>query len=304
MEFKDILFWANAGLTLVLMVRLVRLNLRGVFRQFLFLLLADLLVLCLTSAMKIEGSWVRYHLDYRVVYRLSVALETAITVWIVFALLRSIMLRFPGILKLSRRVLAATVLVAVCLGLVLVGVQSRLDKTAVAKAKKEEMTKDRDAQRKELENAKVAPTSSAKEDQLFSSVYQTMTVDQTVSTVLLLSLVAMLLFLLWFPVDVPRNTVIFSAGYLIFFAVKSLSLFFRYFSSEALPSINVSIQLVTAACYLYWLFFLTLGGETAPVRLGHRWKPQEQERLLVQLDAINATLLRSARPPKARLNVM
>jgi hypothetical protein len=297
MELKDILFWMNAGLTLFLAVRLVRLNLRGVFRQFLFLLLADLLVICLTSAMKIEGSWVRYHLDYRVVYRLSVALELAITVWIVFALLRSIMLRFPGILKLSRRLLAGTVLSAVCLGLILVGIQSQLDKNAIDKARKEEMTKDRDAQRKELEKAKVVPPSAAKEDQLFTSVYQTLTVDQTVSTVLLLSLVAMLLFLLWFPVDVPRNTVIFSAGYLIFFAVKSLSLFFRYFSSEALPFISVAIQVVTAFCYLYWLFLLTLAGETVPVRLGHRWKPQEQERLLGQLDAINATLLRSARRP-------
>src|SRR5271157_5348999 len=184
MELKDVLFWVNIGLTLLLVIRLIRLNLRGVFRLFLLFLLADLLVLCLTSAMKVEGSWVRYHLDYRVLYRLSGILELAITVGIVFALLRSIMLRFPGILKLSRRILAGTVLAAVCLGLVLVGVQANLDKEAVDKARKDEMTKHRDAQKKEFEKAKVDPPSAAKENQRFNSVYQALTVDQTVSTVL------------------------------------------------------------------------------------------------------------------------
>ncbi len=295
MELKDFLFWVNIGLTLILVVRLIRLNLRGVFRLFLLFLLADLLVLCLTSAMKVEGSWVRYHLDYRVLYRLSGVLELAITVCIVFALLRSIMLRFPGILKLSRRILAATVLLAVCLGFILVGVQANLDKSTVDKARKDEMSKHRDAQKREFEKAKVAPPSAANEDQRFNSVYQALTVDQTVSTVLLLTLVAMLLFLLWFPIDVPRNTVIFCAGYIIFFTVKSLSLFFRYFSSDALPFINIAIQVVSAVCFSYWLVYLTRSGELVPVRLGHRWKPQEQERLLGQLGAINATLLRSAR---------
>ncbi len=295
MALKDILFWVNIGLTLVLMVRLVRLKLRGVFSLFLLFLLVDLLLLCLTSAMKIEGSWVRYHLDYRVLYRLAGVLELAITVCIIFALLRSIMLRFPGILKLSRKILAGTVLLAVCLGYALVGVQARLDKGAVDKARKDEVTKDRDAQKKELENANVAPPTAAKENQLFNSVYETLTVDQTVSTVLLITLVAMLLFLLWFPVDVPRNTVIFSAGYIIFFAIKSLSLFIRYFSPEALPLINIAIQVLYAVCCLYWLFFLSPFGDTVPIRLGHSWKPQEQKRLLGQLDAINATLLRSAR---------
>ncbi len=300
MELKDILFWVNVGLTLVLMAWLVRLKLRGVFSLFLLLLLVDLLLLCLTSAMKIEGSWIRYHLDYRVLYRLAGVLELALTVCIIFALLRSIMLRFPGILKLSRKILAATVLLAICLGYVLAGVQANLDKKAVEKARndqvaKNQLAKDQDAERREFEKANVAPPTAAKEKQLFSSVYETLTVDQTVSTVLLVTLVAMLLFLLWFPVEVPRNTMIFSAGYIIFFAVKSLSLFFRYFSAEALPLINIAIQMLSAMCCLYWLFFLSPSGETVPVRLGHIWKPQEQKRLLGQLDAINATLLRSAR---------
>jgi hypothetical protein len=297
MGLKDILFWVNVGLTLILIVRLIRLHLRGVFRLFLLFLLADLVVLCLTSAMKVEGSWIRYHLDYRVLYRVSGVVELAIMVCIVFALLRSIMLRFPGILKLSRRILATTVLLAAGLGLLLVAVQATLDKDAVDKARREEATKDRDAQKKEFEKANVAPPSAAKENQRFNSVFQALTVDQTVSTVLLLTLVVMLLFLLWFPVDVPRNTVIFSAGYIIFFAVKSLSLFFRYFSAGALPSINIAIQVVSAVCFSYWLVYLTRSGQVVPVRLGHRWKPQEQERLLSQLDAINATLLRSARQP-------
>src|SRR5271170_4105589 len=294
MESKDILAWVNAGLTLALIVRLIHLNLQGVFRLFVFILSADLLALCLTFALKIEGFWVRYRPDYRVVYALYSALELAITACIVFALLRSIMIRFPGILKLSRRILAVTVLLAFSIGVILVVAQAKLDKPTEEKARKEEKTKHRDAERQEL-GTKDAVSPSAKDDQLFNSVYQTLTIDQTVSSVLLLTLVSMLLFLLWFPVDIPRNIAIFSAGYIIFFTVKSLTLFLRYFSPAALPHISVSILSISGVCYLYWMFFLTPAGETVPVRIGHRWKPQEQERLLGQLGAINATLLRSAR---------
>jgi hypothetical protein len=298
MALKDILVWVNLALTLALIARLLLLRLPGVFRLFLLVLTADLLILSLASAMKVEGSWARTHLDYRVGYAFYKAFDLAVTIGIVYTLLRSFMRRFPGILKLSRRVLWTIVWAAVGLGLVLVLAQVPMNKWMEGQVRQgttTDVSRGKAAEQKELEVAHVAPNSAAKESQLIHSVFLTFSIDQTVSMVLLLTLLSMLVFLLWFPVDVPRNTVIFAAGYIIFFAVKSLSLFFRYFSADALPLINLSILVVSAACYLYWLLFLTSAGETVPVRLGHRWKPQEQERLLGQLGAINTTLLRSAR---------
>ena len=249
--------------------------------------------------MRIEGSWARSHIDYRIGYAIYKATNVVITIGIVYALLRAFMRRFPGILTLSRRVLSVTVSAAVGVGLILVLVQVPLNKWVDDQDRqdKADTTTVKGAAQKELGAAPVAPHAAAKENRLINLMFLTFTIDQTVSTVLLLMLISMLVFLSWFPIDVPRNTVIFTAGYIIFFTVRSLSLFFRYFSPRALPAIGVSIQVISAACCLYWLFFLTPAGETAPVRIGHRWKPQEQERLLGQLGAINATLLRSARLP-------
>lgn len=294
---NTVLVWINIGLILALITRVVWLRLGGVFRLLLLLLSVNLLFMGLTSVMKIEGSWARYHLDYRLVFALGEALELAITACIVFALLRSFMSRFPGILKLSRTVLWAIVFVSLGLGVAIAVAQVPLSRWIEVYAEQDtpESIRKRAAERKELETAKVPPSPVARENRLRHSVFLAETLDQTVTTVLLLALLSMLAFLFWFPVDVPRNAVVFSAGYIIFFAIRSLALFFRYFSPDAVVAISLSIQAVSAVCYLYWLFFLTPLGETVPVRLGHRWKPQEQERLLGQLGAINTTLLRSAR---------
>lgn len=296
MLLKDILVWVNIALILALIIRVIALNLKGVFRLLILVLGVNLVFLGLTYAMRLE-TWVRYHLDYRVVFGLDAALELAITGWIVFVLLRTFMSQYPGILRLSRRVLWVIVLAAAVVGLVVFVVQVPLNADMETEAKKTtpEATKKRAAEQKELAAARVQQPASEKENRLRHSVFLMETIDQTVSMVLLLTLLSMLVFLLWFPVDVPRNIAIFSAGYIIFFAVKSLNLFFRYFSTSALPLMNISVLILTAVCCLYWLSFLTPSEDAVPVRLGHRWKPQEQDRLLSQLGAINTTLLRSAR---------
>jgi hypothetical protein len=293
MLLNAILVWVNIGLILALFARVTALKLRGVFRLFLLVLAVEFLFLSLTAAMKIEGSWARYHLDYRIVFAVEAALELAITACIVFALLRAFMSNFPGILKLSNRVLSGVVLVALLIGTGLVLLQMRFDDRP--RVQTGAYVAQTNADRKEIEAANLPIASPTKATMLRRSVFLTEIFDQAVSTVLLLTLLAMLAFLLWFPVDVPRNLAVFSAGYLIFFAIKSLSLFMRYFSPDWLPVISVAILVVSAACCFYWLFFLSVAGKTAMVRIGHSWKPQEQERLLGQLGAINATLLRSAR---------
>jgi hypothetical protein len=55
-------------------------------------------------------------------------------------------------------------------------------------------------------------------------------------------------------------------------------------------------------CQLFWLFALGRQGEQKRVVVGHHWKPSDEQRLLGQLEAINASLLRSRKkidaPPK------
>lgn len=291
----SLLNWLSVASTLGLIARLVVLKLPGVFRLFLASQVADLVTLCLFSAIQSDGSWAQNHLQYRVVYVIYEAVDLVIAVGIFYALLRSFMSSFPGILSLSRRVLWIILSLAVGGALILVLVQVPMDRGIDT----QHSDRGSAAPQKEPGVAHAAPRSAARENQVARLVLLTFTIDQTVTTVLLFTLVSMLIFLLWFPIEVPRNTVIFCAGYIIFFTVKSLSLFFRYFyfSPAALQTISSLIQVISAACCLYWLFFLTPAGETSTVRLGHRWKPQEQDRLLSQLGAINTTLLRSARRP-------
>ncbi|MBV9612562.1 MAG: hypothetical protein JO091_08820 [Acidobacteriaceae bacterium] len=55
---------------------------------------------------------------------------------------------------------------------------------------------------------------------------------------------------------------------------------------------TITVFIMTAS-YVYWVLFITPQGETVPVRLGHRWDRKEQDRLIGQLEAMNASLLRA-----------
>src|SRR5208283_2683332 len=110
-----------------------------------------------------------------------------VTVGIVYALLRSFMSRFPGILSLSRRFLSIILWLAVGVGLILVVVQVPMDKWIEDQVRRGTPDSDRDraAMQKEFEAAHLAPNSAAKENQLNNFMFLTLTIDQTVTTVLL-----------------------------------------------------------------------------------------------------------------------
>jgi hypothetical protein len=119
--------------------------------------------------------------------------------------------------------------------------------------------------------------------------------DRVLSTVALLALVSILGFLLWFPVEVSRNLMVFSTGFLVYFGAKTaLSLTRSFWSLENLRLISNLIMFISGACFAYWAMFISRQGETVPVRIGHSWHRREQERLIGQLEAMNAALLRTA----------
>jgi len=51
----------------------------------------------------------------------------------------------------------------------------------------------------------------------------------------------------------------------------------------------------TTLCLGYWVFALKPQGESKSIVVSHQWKPEQEERLLSQLQAINSSLLRAAR---------
>lgn len=133
-------------------------------------------------------------------------------------------------------------------------------------------------------------------DLAFAPVNIGIIIDRAACTGALLVLLLSLGYLLWFPVEVARNTAFLSAGLLIYFAAGTVLLLTRdLWSPDSLRLVSTVMILISTACIVTWILFLNSAGEERKVRPGHSWKPEEQQRLLTQLEALNAALIRNAR---------
>ena len=120
--------------------------------------------------------------------------------------------------------------------------------------------------------------------------------SRLVTISLLLFVVLITFCLLWFPIVLNRNTVVHCCVFAGYFLIKSTT----YVVAGLLPghsfvSINVAVQLLITLCCAAWIVGLSAKGETIPAKIGHYWDPGQEERLMAQLDAINRTLLHSAK---------
>jgi|SRR5579883_5964 hypothetical protein len=112
----------------------------------------------------------------------------------------------------------------------------------------------------------------------------------------MLVLLAMIgLFIMWFPVRLKRNGVLYICGFLIYFLSRSAGLLFRNLAPQHNRSIEYGIATAAIACLTVWLTCLSPKGEEITTVVGHRWRPAEAARLVGQLDAINAKLMRYSR---------
>jgi hypothetical protein len=127
-------------------------------------------------------------------------------------------------------------------------------------------------------------------------VTRAMIVERACITTSLILLAVTLGFLLWFPVQVSRNIAVLCAGLLAYFAAAAAMLLLRdVWSVGSFLTLSMTVVSVHTACLLFWLRYLNTRGELRKVRPGHSWRRKDQERLVGQLEAINAALIRSAR---------
>jgi hypothetical protein len=103
-------------------------------------------------------------------------------------------------------------------------------------------------------------------------------------------------FLVWYPVSLCRNVVAYYLGYAVAFLASSLALLVRNVAGHTVTRpLSTALQAVELACLVFWIAALNRRGESVPTVLGHRWRPEEEEHLVGQLDAINQSLLKAAR---------
>ena len=120
--------------------------------------------------------------------------------------------------------------------------------------------------------------------------------DRMVSSTIAFFLVLITAFLVWFPVPLKRNAVVYSLLYSVYFLSRAIALLLRNVAGPSFVDtasvINLSISIL---CVLGWAFLLNSQGEAERVVIGHKWSPRDAERLVEQLNSLNATLLRTAR---------
>lgn len=260
MDVTDIAQYISDGLALALIVRLSILRLHSVYRVFCAFLLFDLF----SSAAFFVATYA--HLHYLVVWMVLRPVAWVLSLWMVYALLDAMLANLPGILRLSRKLLNFVFLAALILALFTV----RPEYIASGLA------------------ASPAATNRA--------YAVALVLERVISSAALLALVGMLAFIVWFPVQMPRNLAVFSIGFVAYFATTTaLFLAHTYLSNVELHVMSYLVVLLHAACVAYWLLVINRAGETKPVRMGHSWGPAEQERLVGQLEVMNDALLRASR---------
>jgi|SRR5579875_177600 len=253
-------------LSILLIVRLQLLHLRGAYRALKTYLLFGLL----ESAIWFVNPSSRGPFDYRVVWIILKAVDWVLTLWIVYAVLSGVLRNLPGVLRFSRKLLNTTFLIAIIASLW----TARAEYTASVGA--------------------AAPVTK-----LGHLVAITFVVNRAVCTAELVIILAILVFVLWFPVQIAKNLAVLVVGLVIYFSSTTVSWLAWSFWSTGGPrsvhAIDDIVAFVLALCLAYWTVFISNAGESVPVRIGHSWQAREQERLMVQLETMNASLLRAAR---------
>jgi len=135
--------------------------------------------------------------------------------------------------------------------------------------------------------AVLTPARSAFQDSL---IHYFNALQGAADSALLLFLIATTVFLLWFPVEVPRNVAAFIGGF-VFYALQQWSfLLLVNLYPRRSTFVSIAALLLEAACLIFWLAAVKRNGEAITTVTGHRWNKQEADKLLSQLEDINKRL--------------
>lgn len=122
------------------------------------------------------------------------------------------------------------------------------------------------------------------------------TIERVVLCSLLFFVVLLILALAWFPVPLTRNALVHAGVFTFFFGTSTAALLVRTLvGPQAAGMASIALIAATLISLVLWGVLLTPEGEQRKVKAGYRRSPDDEDRVLAQLDAINRTLLGSAR---------
>ncbi len=121
-------------------------------------------------------------------------------------------------------------------------------------------------------------------------------VERVVTTCLLVLVFMITGFLSYYPVELGRNTIVYTIGYAVLFTAHTAGLLLLNSEGSVwVDRLNHLFPVIDCACLTLWAVMLTAEGQKAQVRFGHQWRREDEEKLLRQLESLNASLLRVAK---------
>jgi hypothetical protein len=122
-----------------------------------------------------------------------------------------------------------------------------------------------------------------------------MVIDRALVTSMLIFVLMLTGFVVYYPIPINRNLIVYSSGYAVYFIAKASGLLLLNINYSRLRQFGLVVVTASTIAMLFWLLGLRLAGEEKTLIIGHRWNHKNQDELLAQLKAINASLLRSGR---------
>ncbi len=130
----------------------------------------------------------------------------------------------------------------------------------------------------------------------YPAIQRFFTFERIMNFVILMLLLLISGFLLWFPIKVRRNIVVYIFGFVLFHAFRSFGVLLTNLEPQEDTRLISTVLLgLTLLCLLIWIVGIRPEGERATATPGYRRDPEAMQRLNRQLDAINATLARFVR---------
>ncbi|MFY9725260.1 MAG: hypothetical protein WAJ87_07175 [Bryobacteraceae bacterium] len=112
---------------------------------------------------------------------------------------------------------------------------------------------------------------------------------------LVVFILLLLLFLSRFPIPLSRNVVVHAAIFSLYFLTAALgSLLHALWGINLSAEVNLFLSCTSLLCVVAWLLLLNPAGENVPAHLPLLGSGDE-EKILRELDAVNAALLRASR---------
>lgn len=270
MDWPSIAQYVELCLSAVLIVRLLSLGLHRVYRYFSFFLLADISgTLLWATDVRLRGT--PFYVDYRILWFCDLALIWLFTVLTVYALVDALLAQLPGILKLSHKVLNMSFLAALAIAFI----------TA-------------------LPEYKGAMISQPLPGRLAHLIAAAVVLDRVIATIALITLLSILVFLIWFPVNMSRNLLAFFSGFVVYFSLRACVNLADSLMSNGTPEFvrftNLVSAAIVSAIFAGWAIFITKSGENVPAKLHIApWRRAHEDLLVAQLHSMNASLLRAVR---------